>query len=762
MKKVFALLAALTLTLGLLAACGDQPKETTAIPTQKATEASTTAPTEASASDDLEAAKDYIFAMYNNKALATPADYQVTAVVAIAGVKYDVAWSAEIQSGPADSVKIGAVENNQVTIDVNEQSPEEVSYNLVATVKDASGKTASVSFPHTIPAYKEFTWDEYVAAKEGDTVVVKGVISATMSKTRGNSSNCLYLQDNDGGYYVYNMADDPDTAGYKPGMTVRVTGSRSTYSGTYEIMNASVEVLDNGPAELDVTDLTEVYTNAASLKDPELAGRQAKLVTVKGVEITGQDTASGYYKFKLGALESYVRISSSVCPLTKDEQAKFVADHAEHLGWIANVTGVLCVYDGAFYLTPATVDCFEYVSLPEKSDAEKLAFEKENLSIVTTYKEAGEAELPAAGQGYENVAITWASDNEEVAKIEDGKLIVTPGKQDTVVKLTATLTVGESTDTKEFEVKVEAPAEDMSTAEILAKAFALAEDESLNGKQVLRGKITEIVTEYSEKYDNVTVNLLVTDEEHIIQAFRLIGGKELVVGDEITVTGILKNYKGTVEFDAKCTYSKELSVEEAKQAVVIEKLYALGEGESLNGTYVLRGTITEIVTEYSEKYDNVTVNLLVTDEEHPVQAYRLIGGKELKVGDVITVIGNLKNYKGTFEFDAKCTYDPEMTLEQAKQVITVNKLYTLEDGENMNGLFTLTGKITEIVTEYSEKYDNVTVNLLVTDEEHIVQAYRLIGGKDLKVGDVITVTGNLKNYKGTFEFDAKCTYVPAE
>ena len=184
MKKVFALLAALTLTLSLLAACGDQPKETIEIPTQIATEAPTTAPTEASASDDLEAAKDYIFAMYNNKAVATPADYQVTAVVAIAGVKYNVEWSAEIVSGPADSVKIGSPENNQVTVDVNEQSPEEVSYNLVATVKDASGKSASTSFPHTIPAYKEFGFDEYVAAKEGDTVVVKGVISATMSKSQ--------------------------------------------------------------------------------------------------------------------------------------------------------------------------------------------------------------------------------------------------------------------------------------------------------------------------------------------------------------------------------------------------------------------------------------------------------------------------------------------------------------------------------------------------------------------------------------------------
>ncbi|MBO4873636.1 MAG: hypothetical protein J5496_09550 [Lachnospiraceae bacterium] len=466
MKKVFALLAALTLILSLLAACGTQANETTPAPTQAPTEAPTEAPTTAPATDDLAAAKDYIFAMYNSKALATPADYQVTSVVAIAGVRYEVSWSVEITSGPADGVKVGAAENNQVTIDVNEKTPEDVAYNLVATVKDAAGKTATTSFPHTIPAYKEFTWDEYVAAKEGDTVVVKGVISATMSKTRGNSANCLYLQDADGGYYVYNMADDPDAAGYVPGMTVRVTGSRSTYSGTYEIMNASVEVLENGPAELEVVDLTDLYANAASLKDAELTKLQAKLVTVKGVEITGQDTGSGYYKFKLGSLESYARISSSVCPLTKEEQTQFTTAHGEHLGWIANVTGVLCVYDGAFYVTPATVDAFEYVGLPEKSDAEKVAYEADLIVIPEKITEDTAVAVGNVGQSYESVAIAFSADNECVA-VEDGKLIFTCPDADTEVTIKAVLTSGAEVLEKEFKVLVEAAATDVYVAEIV-------------------------------------------------------------------------------------------------------------------------------------------------------------------------------------------------------------------------------------------------------------------------------------------------------
>ena len=44
-------------------------------------------------------------------------------------------------------------------------------------------------------------------------------------------------------------------------------------------------------------------------------------------------------------------------------------------------------------------------------------------------------------------------------------------------------------------------------------------------------------------------------------------------------------------------------------------------------------------------------------------------------------------------------------------------------------------------------------------EGYTIQCYRLTGGADLSEGDTITVTGMIKNYKGTIEFDKGCTYV---
>ena len=93
---------------------------------------------------------------------------------------------------------------------------------------------------------------------------------------------------------------------------------------------------------------------------------------------------------------------------------------------------------------------------------------------------------------------------------------------------------------------------------IINAAFALAEDESLPGTHTLTGIIKSIDDAYSSQYKNVTVTIVVEGfENNPIKCYRMKGtnADQLGVGDEITVTGIIKNYKGTVEFDAGCTFT---------------------------------------------------------------------------------------------------------------------------------------------------------------------------------------------------------------
>ena len=65
-----------------------------------------------------------------------------------------------------------------------------------------------------------------------------------------------------------------------------------------------------------------------------------------------------------------------------------------------------------------------------------------------------------------------------------------------------------------------------------------------------------------------------------------------------------------------------------------------------------------------------------------------------------------------------------------------------------------------ISSDLSDDYKNITVNMVVAGlEDYVLQCYRLSGeGADkLAEGDTITVTGTIKNYKGTVEFDKGCT-----
>ena len=94
--------------------------------------------------------------------------------------------------------------------------------------------------------------------------------------------------------------------------------------------------------------------------------------------------------------------------------------------------------------------------------------------------------------------------------------------------------------------------------EIVKAAYELGVGESLPYEVTLTGTIISVDTAYSAQYGNVTVTITVAGaEDKPVQCFRLkgAGADTIGVGDTITVTGTLKNYNGTVEFNSGCTLS---------------------------------------------------------------------------------------------------------------------------------------------------------------------------------------------------------------
>ena len=196
---------------------------------------------------------------------------------------------------------------------------------------------------------------------------------------------------------------------------------------------------------------------------------------------------------------------------------------------------------------------------------------------------------------------------------------------------------------------------------------------------------------------------------------------------------------------------------------IVDVAYTLDDGAKLPAATALTGTVVAIPSAYSEQYGNITVNIQVGElADRLIQCYRLKGEgvADLKEGDPIAVFGVIKNYKGTIEFDAGCTLIPA---EYAQSARVAGYAYGLEESAAMSRASTMSGVISAIPSAYSEEYKNITVNIDVPGlEGYTVQCYRLTGegAEALKEGDAITVTGTIKNYKGTIEFDKGCTFVP--
>ena len=168
---------------------------------------------------------------------------------------------------------------------------------------------------------------------------------------------------------------------------------------------------------------------------------------------------------------------------------------------------------------------------------------------------------------------------------------------------------------------------------------------------------------------------------------------------------------------------------------IVDSAYALEDGQALGYDATLTGEIIAIDTPYSPDYKNITVTIKVAGrEDKPIMCYRLKGegAEKLMVGDIITVTGSLKNYKGTIEFDAGCNLDAAKKGENTIEIPTdpqeiLKAAFELEAGKSLPYPATLTGKIVGIGSKYSEQYGNITVTIKTGEPWYLVTCYRMKG-----------------------------------
>ncbi|MBQ7798968.1 MAG: hypothetical protein IJ370_00595 [Oscillospiraceae bacterium] len=199
---------------------------------------------------------------------------------------------------------------------------------------------------------------------------------------------------------------------------------------------------------------------------------------------------------------------------------------------------------------------------------------------------------------------------------------------------------------------------------------------------------------------------------------------------------------------------------------IVDAAYALERNTQLDYEATLTGKVISVNEAYDAEFENVTVTIQVEGkEDKPIKCYRMkgTGADKVKKGDTITVKGTLKNYKGRVKFDTGCALTKRVAGQTETTVLTdpkkiVEAAFKLAPGEDMGYDVTLTGKVVSIDSAYNPDFNNVSVLIEVEGKE--ILCYRMTGtAKDIKAvvgGDTLTVTGRIKNYNGTIEFDQGC------
>ena len=688
MKKLLILILALVLCVATFVACSNN-EEATQTPTNAPTEAPTEVPTQ-NPEAAVKTAIAFVKTKHNEllKIPQTPSDFEVTGKVNACTIE----WTSSKQGAGVDVV----VDGDIVKIDVNEKTKEDIEYTLTAVAVAADGtKSEPLVFNLIVPEYKVISHEEYMAAKENDVVTVEGIVVGINSTSQGNKRNHIFLADasGKGGYYSYQMDEDPAKAGIKIGMTVSVSGPIAPYSGMQEIKGGTATIVDSTIKDVAPVDLTEVFTNATKSTDDAFKPYVGMLVTVKGVEIANQDLAASsgqYLYFTTGNAKSYVRTHVTDMAFGADTAAKEAAKanidaaHAEKYGWTANVTGILVLYSGNPYIIPVSEGCFEYTELVEKTPAEKIEAEIGAISISSKYTSETVITLPAIGQYFDDVTITWTLDGEAVTD----SITLTPVVGETKkVVLVATLVCGEVTETKTIEITLSM--DPISIPEVIA---------SEDGTPVIvEGIVTEINEAWSDDFKNITFTIR-DGEGNTLYIYRC--NTNVEVGNVVTITGKVGSYNDAKQIAAGSYAIVEtapdeggdegdeaLDAEGTKLEVVISD-YAANQGWADDTTVKhLENVLDDVITmtiaggNFSGKYYGGT-HLRVYATDTPAGTITISAAEGYKIAQV-----KIKTVEGTYAFlqvegnDAEDLSNKKVDVDASS--ITFNTVKNGSDGKQV-------------------------------------------------------------------------------
>lgn len=307
----------------------------------------------------------------------------------------------------------------------------------------------------------------------------------------------------------------------------------------------------------------------------------------------------------------------------------------------------------------------------------------------------------------------------------------------------------------------------MTCAEAAAAA-ALLQDKSTGTDSVcVTGYVTSTDGKISPKNGVNQQTFWMDDEKGTTQTFEgywcnMPSNEEpaLNVGDKVSISGFLKRYGTTMEMQNGDIVILERAVvnidtiDDMSLCDVVAEALSLTTGSYSTDFFQLSAVVTN-ASDARAEYSDQTFEFTCPDDSRVLKVYNssLNGHDAVVVGDTVEVLGKLMNYNGVAEMTAGKILNVkkggtvidtlDVTVAQALAVAQA-----LENGATAKDFYRITGYVDSISSAYSAQYKNISFFLCddLAAPEYEFQCYRVAGGEDIEVGDLVIVTGKINHY----------------
>ena len=158
-----------------------------------------------------------------------------------------------------------------------------------APAEEAAEEPAEEAAEEPAAEVAVMSYDEYMAAATDEAVAIEAYVQAKQSYYAEQGTATVYLQDQDGGYFAYDMAcTQEEYDQMTEGTKIRVSGYKAEWSGEIEIMDGKLEEII-----ADDTFVAEPLDVTAMLGTDELAAHQNEKVVFTGLTVAASTDANG-------------------------------------------------------------------------------------------------------------------------------------------------------------------------------------------------------------------------------------------------------------------------------------------------------------------------------------------------------------------------------------------------------------------------------------------------------------------------------------